>query len=81
MRILEWVTIPFSKGSSQPRDQTASPTLAGRFFTTEPPGKPLNTDYSLNDMKEESLALRGSEERIFIKRARGGIIFQEYILS
>ena len=36
-RILEWVAIPFSRGSSQPRDQTASlmfPALAGRFFTT-----------------------------------------------
>ena len=26
-RILEWVTFPFSRGSSQPRDQTWSPTL------------------------------------------------------
>jgi len=36
-RILEWVAIPFSRGSSQPRDQTASlmfPALAGSFFTT-----------------------------------------------
>ena len=36
-RILEWVAIPFSRGSSQPRDQTLSPALAGRFFTTVPP--------------------------------------------
>ena len=26
-RILEWVTIPSSKGSSQPRDLTTSPAL------------------------------------------------------
>ena len=42
-RILEWVAISFSRGSSQPRDQTwvsLSPVLAGEFFTTEPPGKP-----------------------------------------
>ena len=32
-RILEWVTIPFFRGSSQPRDPTGSPTLAGGFFT------------------------------------------------
>ena len=32
-RILEWVTISFSKGSSQPRDQTLVPCIAGRFFT------------------------------------------------
>ena len=36
-RILEWVATPFSRGSSQPRDQTTSfmsPVLAGGFFTT-----------------------------------------------
>ena len=41
-RILEWVTIPFSRGSSQPRDQTCfscTSCTAGRFFTNEPPGK------------------------------------------
>ena len=39
-RILEWITISYSRGSSQPRDQTMSPTFVGIFFTTEPPGKP-----------------------------------------
>ena len=39
-RILEWVAIPFSRGSSWPRDQTHISCLAGKFFTTEPPGKP-----------------------------------------
>ena len=33
-RILEWVAIPFSKGSSQPRDQTQVSCIAGRFFTS-----------------------------------------------
>ena len=33
-RILEWVTIPFSKGSSQPRDQTQVSCIAGRLFTS-----------------------------------------------
>ena len=32
-RILEWVAIPFSKGSSQPRNQTEVSCIAGRFFT------------------------------------------------
>ena len=32
-RILEWVSIPFSSGSSQPRDHTWVPCIAGRFFT------------------------------------------------
>jgi len=50
-RILECIAISlnllredsFSKGSSQPRDQTRvsySSALIGRFFTTEPSGKP-----------------------------------------
>ena len=32
-RILEWVAFPFSRGSSQPRDQTQVSCIAGRFFT------------------------------------------------
>ena len=36
-RILEWVAIPFSRGSSPSRDQTTSPALAGGFFTTALP--------------------------------------------
>ena len=32
-RILEWVAIPFSRGSSQPRDGTQVSCIAGRFFT------------------------------------------------
>ena len=31
-RILEWVAIPFSRGSSQLRDQTRVSCIAGRFF-------------------------------------------------
>ena len=32
-RILQWVAIFFSRGSSQPRDQTWVSWIAGRFFT------------------------------------------------
>ena len=39
-RILEWVAISFSRGSSLTQGlNPASPALAGRFFITEPPGK------------------------------------------
>ena len=37
-RILEWIAISFSKGSSDSRIKPASSALSGRFFTTEPPG-------------------------------------------
>ena len=33
-RILEWVAFPFSRGSSQSRDQTQVSRIAGRFFTS-----------------------------------------------
>ena len=33
-RILEWVVFPFSRGSSQPRDQTQVSHITGRFFTS-----------------------------------------------
>ena len=42
-RILEWVAISFSRGSSQPRDRSHISRVsctAGGFFTAEPPGKP-----------------------------------------
>jgi len=32
-RILEWVAMPFSRGSSQPKDWTWGSCIAGRFFT------------------------------------------------
>ena len=33
IRILEWVAIPFSRGTSQPRNRTLVSCMAGRFFT------------------------------------------------
>ena len=40
VRVLEWVAISFSKGSSRPRDRTRVSHIAGRRLTSEPPGKP-----------------------------------------
>ena len=54
-RILEWVAISFSKGSSPPRDRTHVFCLAGGFFTTEQPfpvspvGGPLISHLSITD--------------------------------
>ena len=44
LRIPEWVAMPSSRGSSQPRNQThisCDFCTIGGFFTTEPPGKSL----------------------------------------
>ena len=40
-RIVEWIAISSSRGSSWPRDWTPVSCIAGRFFTTEPLGKAL----------------------------------------
>ena len=41
-RILHWVAMPSSRGSSQPRDRTCISYIAGGFFTAEPLGKSMN---------------------------------------
>ena len=47
-RVLGWVAISYSRGSSWPRNRTCVSfisTLAGEFFTTVPPGKPIERIY------------------------------------
>ena len=55
VRILEWVAMPSSRGSSQPRDRTYISyisCIAGRFFTAEPPGKPTASLFMWKKRKE-----------------------------
>ena len=35
-RLLEWVAVPSSRGSSRPRDRTPAACIAGGFFTESP---------------------------------------------
>ena len=44
-RILEWVAIAFSSGSSEPRDQTQVSHIAADSLPPEPPGKPQYLAY------------------------------------
>ena len=56
-RILEWVTMPSSRGSSWPRDQTHISwisCIAGQFFAIEPPGKPKLDPYLMPYSKANS---------------------------
>ena len=39
-KILEWVAMSLSRGSSWPKDQTCISCIVGGFFTAELPGKP-----------------------------------------
>ena len=65
-RILEWVAISYSGGSSQPRDWTCislSPALAGRFLTTSHlPGNPHDPVCFINSV------LRLLQENIYYLR-------------
>ena len=54
-RILEWVDIPFPRGSSQPRDWTWGFCIVGRFFTIWAKGKVQNGT-SLSHKKEWKIA-------------------------
>ena len=63
-RILEWVVTFFSRGSSLPRDEICITYIAGRFFTTEPPGKPnTHTFISSTERANDSCINRQVESR------------------
>jgi len=44
-RMLEWVAMPSSRGSSQPRDRTQVSYIGGRFFTI------WATSYTMQEIK------------------------------
>ena len=57
-RILEWVSISYFRGSSDPGMETTSlvsPALAGRFFNTGPPGKPLTNNILIEIIKTQKI--------------------------
>ena len=65
VRILEWVAISFSRGSSQPRDQTCFSCVSciGRQVLYQPSyqGSPIYIEWSLNPVSIRGV-LRGSKE-------------------
>ena len=59
-RILEWVAMSFSRGFSPDREvELTSPELAGRFFTTEPPGKATILSSELSTLLSKLLYING----------------------
>ena len=60
-RILEWVAIAFSKGSSQPRNRTWVSYTAGRFFTSWPTREALTGI----QIKYEGYTLRYKDALLF----------------
>ena len=75
-RILEWVAMPSSRGSSQPRDRTQVSRITSGFFMSEPPGKPhliilrclLNVYFTLQVIHETRLKqIYTAEEKYVVK--------------
>ena len=62
-RILEWVAMPFSRGSSQPKDHTAffaSPAQAGGLFTTSTTWKAKKKKKKKAFQAKEKISLHNS---------------------
>ena len=74
-RILEWVTISFSRGSSRPRDRTRVSCIGGDALTSEPPGKPAIFGDSAKYLKGKSEGRReisGENLRFLLNMWRWG---------
>ena len=72
-RILEWVAILFSRGSSLLRARTWVSGIAGRFFTTVPPGKPPPLRILLhNPINIITISVRAAQKEIKFKDFPGG---------
>ena len=62
--ILEWVAFPFSRESSQPRDQTQVSHITGRFFTSWTTGEArIRRDPHMQPMVGSSILLVGQVTR------------------
>ena len=57
-RILEWVAISFSRDLPHPSTELPCLALAGKFFTTELPGKPIpSTQFSFSSSSQSCLTV------------------------
>ena len=64
-RILEWVTMPSSRKSSQPRDWTEVSHIAGGFFTTRTTRKPKNTGVGSLSLLQGIFPTQGSNRGLW----------------
>ena len=72
--ILEWVAMPSSRRSSPPRDRTYISCIAGRFFITEPPGKPLAVMLDLrNPMSPQAWPVNALQQTLAACALLGGV--------
>ena len=83
-----WVAFPFSRESSQPKDQTQVSCTADRFFTTEPQGSPRILEqvacsfYSGSSWPRNQTGLSCIECRIFTSWAiREALLWGQSLLN
>ena len=69
-RILEWVVISISRGSSQPKNQTQVSFIAGRFFT----------DWATREAPEQGLEA-GKPVANYATILENLNLFNKYVLS
>ena len=62
-RILEWVTISFSRDLPDPGIEPGSPALETDALTSEPPGKPKNTGVGCHARLQGIFPTQGSNQR------------------
>ena len=85
--ILEWVAIPSSRGSSQPRDRTQVPCIAGRFFTnwaTREPTLPFTScipNSVLTFTSRTPAGTAGTRNGLRKQKVRNGVWKLDHLLS
>ena len=61
-KLLEWLAMPSSRASSQPRDRTQSPALQAGSLPSEPPGKPKNIGVSSLSLLQRIFPIQESNQ-------------------
>ena len=82
-RILKWVAMPSSRGSSPPRDWThvsCRSCIAGRFFTAELPGKPMLWPRGTQITSTHS-PLAGTNHMALLKVRGSTWLFHEHVFA
>ena len=71
-RMLEWVAVPFCRGSSQPRNRAKVSRIAGRFFTIWATREPGTREQILYDSTYISRQSKSTGTEIEAWNKRGG---------
>ena len=65
-RMLEWIAISFSRGSSQPKNRTGSPTLQADALPSEPPEKLENSTEQYRVSSKKNLRIELSYDPLIL---------------